>query len=81
MAAAGGASGAPFNPIIEGEYPAPARRPQDNTLHNYANDSKLQHHPAGEDIRDYHDYNYQAENQMQSNEMPLEVNAVVNNEE
>uniref|UniRef100_A0A1I8MMS2 Uncharacterized protein n=1 Tax=Musca domestica TaxID=7370 RepID=A0A1I8MMS2_MUSDO len=81
VVAAGGASGAPFNPKIEGDYPAPARRPQDNTLHNYANDSQLQHHPAGEDIRDYHDYNYQAENQMQSNEMPLEVNAVVNNEE
>ncbi|XP_061400679.1 Bardet-Biedl syndrome 4 protein homolog [Musca vetustissima] len=76
-------SGAPYNPIIEGGYPAPP--PQDNAMHNYVNDSQQQqkqygedgamrHHIAGRDNGE--DYEY---DKPQSNEMPLEVNAVVNN--
>ncbi|XP_073846172.1 Bardet-Biedl syndrome 4 [Musca autumnalis] len=95
------AAAAAFNRIDEGEYlentnASTAIRPQNNSLHNYVNDSQAygsgvvdqtasrhQHHTAATRDNNYkYDYmepNESPSNEMGQNEMPLEVNAVVNN--
>lgn len=58
-------------------YAAASARPQDNFKHNYANDSQLQISTGGQGG------DYAAEKRTEyshSNEMPLEVNAVVSND-